>query len=161
MKALFYWLVTLGVLAVLNGMIFQKQAVVDRGTTMLLKLAPVDPRSLIQGDYMALRYEITRQMPDSENTGTIVVQREENGVTKFIRVHHGEPLGSNEHLLKFRRRDNDVRLGAEAFFFQEGDAERFQKAKFGELKVAPDGSSVLIGLRDESLQALGKVPAAK
>ncbi len=29
---------------------------------VLLRLAPVDPRSLMQGDYMRLNYELARQL---------------------------------------------------------------------------------------------------
>ena len=42
------------VLAVVNGAILKKQAVVESGERVVLKLAPVDPRSLMQGDYMIL-----------------------------------------------------------------------------------------------------------
>jgi uncharacterized membrane-anchored protein len=63
-------------------------------------------------------------------------------------------------LLKYRH-SNQVRLGAESFFFEEGSAAQFERAKFGELKVAPDGSSVLVGLRDAELRRLGVTGAAK
>ena len=46
------------VLALVNLQIFGKEAIIRDGRTVLLRLAPVDPRSLIQGDYMALRYGI-------------------------------------------------------------------------------------------------------
>jgi len=53
------WLVIAGlvlVLGVANYDIWQKQQVVDDGQQILLQLRPVDPRSLIQGDFMQLRY---------------------------------------------------------------------------------------------------------
>ena len=34
------------------------------GQDMILQLAPVDPRSIMQGDYMALAYAIDRELPD-------------------------------------------------------------------------------------------------
>ncbi len=33
--------------------------------------------------------------------------------------------------------------------FEEGKAEAFSRARFAELRVAPDGRSVLVGLCDE------------
>ncbi|MFT6791681.1 MAG: hypothetical protein ACJA04_000891 [Cellvibrionaceae bacterium] len=42
------------VLGVLNYGIYQKQKIKDHGEIVLLELAPVDPRSLMQGDYMRL-----------------------------------------------------------------------------------------------------------
>src|SRR3546814_7520410 len=44
------------VLGAVNLQVLQKQRVLDDGRTVLLALRPVDPRSLIQGDYMVLRY---------------------------------------------------------------------------------------------------------
>ncbi len=40
--------------------------------------------------------------------------------------------------------------------FQEGDAERYARACYGELKVDKEGSSVLVGLRGEDFQPLKK-----
>ena len=37
----------------------------------------------------------------------------------------------------------------------EGHAQRYQGAAYGELKVTPSGDSVLVGLRDKELGALG------
>jgi uncharacterized membrane-anchored protein len=42
-----------------------------------------------------------------------------------------------------------VRLASDAFFFEEGQGQTYQRARFGELRVADDGSAVLVGLRDE------------
>ena len=55
------WLLIFAVLAlsVMGYLVSQKELLLARGEIILLKLAPVDPRSLIQGDYMRLEYEIT------------------------------------------------------------------------------------------------------
>src|SRR3546814_17810835 len=42
----------------------------------------------------------------------------------------------------------EVAIGAESFLFQDGHAEAYAAARYGILKVAPDGSSVLAGLAD-------------
>jgi uncharacterized membrane-anchored protein len=41
-----------------------------------------------------------------------------------------------------------------AFFFQEGTAMRYQGARYGEFRVAPDGELRLTGLRGSELQGL-------
>jgi uncharacterized membrane-anchored protein len=46
-------------------------------------------------------------------------------------------------------RDERVRVGSDAFHFQEGNAARYQRARYGELRVDAEGTSVLVGLRDE------------
>ena len=44
----------LAVLALVNLGIYQREQLLTRGQIVLLDLAPVDPRSLMQGDYMRL-----------------------------------------------------------------------------------------------------------
>ncbi len=68
----------------------------------------------------------------------------------FVRRYEADtPLAAGEHLLFYRRRDHRIKIGTDAFFFQEGHAMRYQRAKFGELRVDASGESLLIGLRDE------------
>jgi uncharacterized membrane-anchored protein len=57
MKTLLHIIISVLVLAVCNGLIWQKEKVLRDGKVMLLRLAPRDPRSLMQGDYMVLNYE--------------------------------------------------------------------------------------------------------
>ena len=147
-------------LAVPNALVVQKERLLATGTTMLLELAPVDPRSLIQGDYMALDYAMSRQVAGSAQTwprtGQIVVALDDRGVARFVRRHEaGTPLGRGEHLLTYRRRGGRVRVGTDAFHFQEGHAGRYEGARYGEVRVAPSGTSVLVGLRDSSRNVLG------
>lgn len=47
----------------LLGMVGFKEFTLRTGTTVVLQTVPVDPRSLLQGDYVVLRYEISR-LPD-------------------------------------------------------------------------------------------------
>ena len=157
MRTLLHIVITALVLAVCNGLIWQKNAIVTGGTTMLLHLAPRDPRSLMQGDYMALNYEIADRLRalETPRRGAIVVRLDERGVATFVRIAGSEPPAPGEALLQFQRGKFDVRFGAESFFFEEGTAALYEPAKYGELRVAADGSSVLIGLRDEHLAPLG------
>ena len=84
-----------------------------------------------------------------------MLRLDENGVGRFVRHDApGTPLAPGELLLRYKVRQGRVRLGAEAFFFQEGHAERYEQAKYGELRVTGDGSSVLVGLRDAGRQPL-------
>ena len=46
------------ILGLVNWQIYQKEQHLAHGTKVYLELAPVDPRSLMQGDYMALRFKI-------------------------------------------------------------------------------------------------------
>jgi uncharacterized membrane-anchored protein len=54
-----------------------------------------------------------------------VLRLDEQCVGPFVRIHDpSTPLTLGEFLLRYRVRDGRVRLGAEAFFFQEGQARR-------------------------------------
>jgi uncharacterized membrane-anchored protein len=148
------------VLAVPNAFIVEKERLLIEGTMVLLELAPRDPRSLIQGDYMRLDYAISRQIAGSQaswpRTGQLVVALDDKGVARLVRRHvDGTPLRSGEHLLVYRYRRGGIRVGTDAFHFQEGHAPRYLGARYGELRVARSGTSVLVGLRDEALRPLG------
>lgn len=153
------------VLAAINISIVEKETLLHSGQSVLLELAPVDPRSLMQGDYMRLRYEATNQaraiQAELPRRGKLVVSLDANGVATFQRIYSpGDSLNDNEILLEFRRNPSSfgrdtIRLGAESFFFQEGKADLYADARYGELRVAEDGSSVLVGLRDAEREILG------
>jgi uncharacterized membrane-anchored protein len=149
------WFFTLLVLLVINLQIYTKEQTLKQGQTVLLQLVPVDPRSLMQGDYMRLRYAIATKITDEKlaDKGKLILRIDEKQRGDFVRMDNGTPLNENEQRLVYRNRQG-LRLGAESFFFEEGQADRFEQAKFGELKVDQDGNSVLVGLRDEGLQQL-------
>lgn len=139
------------VLALPSGAIVEKERLLASGDVVLLQLAPVDPRSLIQGDYMRLDYAIARAMDGQDRwprDGHVVVTLDSQRVATFVRRDDGRPLSGTEHLLRYRRRDRRIRIGSNAYFFEEGSASRFARARYGELRVASDGNSVLVGLRD-------------
>ena len=85
-------LLSVVVLTVLNYGIYAKEQIKEHGETLLLALAPVDPRSLMQGDYMRLRYAIERNAPAGElashqKRGYMVIRPDENNVGQFVRFH--------------------------------------------------------------------------
>ena len=53
------------ILSVLNFMIFAKERIISEGTSVYLALAPVDPRAILQGDFMTLRFELADQLERS------------------------------------------------------------------------------------------------
>ena len=57
--------------------------------------------------------------------------------------------------LRYRLRGNQVWLGTNAYFFEEGSARHYERARFGEFRVDRDtGEAVLVGLRDAALAPL-------
>jgi uncharacterized membrane-anchored protein len=136
---------------------YQKEQVLKDGELVLLKLVPLDPRSLMQGDYMALRYAVTRELnPDSiPARGYCILRLDENGVghNSAIRKNKGD-LKEGEIAIRYYYNERFVSIGAESYFFEEGSASKFDSAKYGGLRVSKNGSSVLVGLYNEGLKLI-------
>lgn len=126
------------------------------GRVVLAELAPVDPRSLMQGDYMALRFAIDGEIPVHARDATYVhIRLDAENRAKF--VAYANTLPADPALIAMKLRDISGRptIGPNAFFFQEGTAKLFEGAKWGEFRVAADGRALLTHLRDAELQRLG------
>lgn len=151
-------LINLGLLLIFfNYSIVKKETILSEGKLVLLELAPVDPRSLMQGDYMELRYAISDEVAiDSvSKRGFCVVQLQPNDIAKKVRIQSGKkPLLNNEYLIEYTIVDWSLHIGAESFFFEEGQSKKFEKAKFGGIKINKEGTSILIGLYDEQLKKI-------
>jgi uncharacterized membrane-anchored protein len=141
-------------LGLFNNSIIKKETLLSDGKLILLELAPVDPRSLMQGDYMRLRYAISENINyDSiSKRGFCVVKLEETGIAKKVRIQDDRtPINEKEYLIEYTSKGwRGINIGAESFFFQEGEAEKYENAKYGGIKVDNQGNSLLIGLYDEN-----------
>lgn len=163
MRNLIFWLATIVVFVVPNVMIWNKEKLREHGQTIYLRLAPVDPRSLIQGDYMILDYDLSRSIDsflDKEKKqhhadGWAVVTLNPQKVAHIRRIHRPEQaLQAGELLLYYRYRKGRYRVGTNAFFFQEGHAKVYERARYGKYKLDTSGKTLLIGLCDDKFQDL-------
>ena len=57
-KQVVFIIASIMVFAIFNYSIYQKEQIKNDGDSVLLELSPADPRSIMQGDYMRLRYAI-------------------------------------------------------------------------------------------------------
>jgi uncharacterized membrane-anchored protein len=170
--ALFSCVVILGLV---NFSIVRKERLLESGRVVYLELAPVDPRSLMQGDYMALRFKLAnearpamkradvhgtrsfgfnRQGDLATDDGRIVAVLNDSSIANYRRLDDGQPLASNEIYLRYRVREGEIKFATNAFFFQEGTANRYGLARYGEFRVAPNGELLLTGLRSGNLRPL-------
>jgi uncharacterized membrane-anchored protein len=156
MKKYKWFIIVLNLLLLLvyfNYSVIKKEELLKDGQLVLLKLAPVDPRSLIQGDYMALRYEISENIDynNMPKRGYCVVRIDSCRVAEKVRFQKNiVPLNEDELLIEYSASDRwNVNIGAESFFFQEGHAEKYEQAKYGGIRIDRNGNSLLIGLYDE------------
>jgi uncharacterized membrane-anchored protein len=163
------------VLAVVSRSIAAKERIRHDGAVVYLELRPLDPRSLMQGDYMALRFALAdeiEQGPPALASGVAPrdtapfrartpvtgeggwawapIRLDDRGVATL--AAEGDPQAL---LLRYRIRGGRPWLGTNAFFFPEGKAERFAPAQFGEFRLdRVTGEAVLVGLRDGQLRPL-------
>jgi uncharacterized membrane-anchored protein len=137
------------VLAFFAFSVIQKETLIGKGTEVLLRLAPVDPRSLMQGDYMALDFEVTRKISYDSKSGYVVVKVGDDRVAEFVRIQDGKGVNNGEFIIRYKRHNGRLTIGADNYFFQEGSAKKFENAKYGLLKVDSDGNSILVGLCDK------------
>ncbi len=158
-RVIIVWAVVILTLGWVNLLVVQHERLVMQGRPVILELTPVDPRSLIQGDYMALRYRAARDaahtLADPPDSGALVIALDERNIGHFQRFHDdSQPLAANEVVLRYHTRNGQILLGAESFFFQEGQAEAYEQARYGELRVAENGQSLLSRLLDADLRPI-------
>ena len=145
--------IVLGALLVLvsvNYSIYAKERIKTHGEVIYLRLAPVDPRSLMQGDYMALRFSIVNDFARLGST--------DQRIPLHVDERRVATVGGPESTLRlrYRVRDGQVWIGTNAYFFEEGSADRYSGAQFGKFRIDPQtGEAVLVGLCDEQLHDLG------
>lgn len=77
-------------------------------------------------------------------------------VGTFVRLDDGGPLAAGEFRIRYHRGINSLWIGTDAFYIQEGSADRYETATYAELAVAADGESIMIGLRGPSKEVLGE-----
>lgn len=160
MKKISIYIVLVNALLLLfffNYNIFNKERILNHGEKILIALAPKDPRSLFQGDYMRLSYAITNDLrfDSMPIKGYCVVELDSNRIASFIRVQENIlPKAENEYLIEYHRTQWEVSIGAESYFFEEGKASNFENAKYGCLRVDKKGNSVLEGLYNSELQKI-------
>ncbi|TKR56627.1 DUF4401 domain-containing protein [Allopusillimonas ginsengisoli] len=210
------------VLVLANTTIYQKEQILAHGERVVLELVPVDPRSLMQGDYMALQFGVAQQlgrwltaepahdndatMPAVQRNGYMLLQPDAQGVFRLVgraaspdgtgasslrsqddtsdtRLADGaigtgddaapvpgdsavvKPEGLAPHnagtnaehtvVLAYRLRPyGEVHIGTDAWFFPEGQAERYAQARYGEFRVSKRGTGILMRLLDEQRQPL-------
>jgi uncharacterized membrane-anchored protein len=148
-------LIAMGALLVfgsVNYSIYAKERVIRDGEVIYLQLGSVDPRSLMQGDYMALRFLLASQLERSRHAtdDLMSLQLDSRRVASIA-----APDSTDTLRMHYRMRDGHVWLGTNAYFFKEGSGAHFAPARYGKFRVdRRTGEAVLVGLCDDQLQDL-------
>lgn len=144
------------IFTLVNLDVYRKEQVILHGQRILVPLVPVDPRSLMQGDYMDLRFDLpasARVALEDSLVSTHYIQAQINGkgiATLGALTTPSGKLAADEVLLPLKRLKGRWVLVTDSYFFPEGQGERFERAKYGEFRVLSDGRALLVGLADEN-----------
>mgnify|MGYP000844313444 FL=1 len=176
-------LIALLMLLPLNYKIWQFENVLATGKPVVLKIVPVDPRSLMQGDYMSLNYAILQDIaaqlndePDQlndeqtneEDTWQItrkpqpkriyaLIHQNEQGVATLCRVEKTKPMDFTDCepnlYLPINNTGWSPALPSQEYFFAEGKGQYYAQAEYAEYRFK-DGILLLARLLDQDLKPL-------
>ena len=164
------WLGVLGSTALclgfLNWNIHSKETVIAHGRAIYIPLAPVDPRSIMAGDYMRLGWSVPESVsmwdkqvfPWVDPRPSVVVALDDKGIAQVPGVLSTADtvLAPNEIKIKLSFVNGNWVYVTNGYYFAEGQSEAYARAKFGEFRVMPDGTALLVGLSDEHLAKIQK-----
>lgn len=162
MKKYLSLIIGLCLLLGLNYDIWNKEKILKQGQTVYLELAPVDPRSLMQGDYMRLAFAIERSInketvKEQAKTGRIVIIPNDQGIGQFESFYNGQSLNPNQKTVNYsktRRWNNSISIQPNSFFFQEGHRPLYEQAKYGVFKYQGPHTYLLHALADKDLNII-------
>jgi len=142
-------------LIVVNTAIWEKEALIRTGQPVFVELAPVDPRSLMQGDYMTLNYAFPeRLIAPRDGRAKLVARRAPSGIVTLLGMHEGKRLAKDEILIEVIAKHGRPLIVTDAWYFKEGEAQRWETARYGEFRVDANGKALLVGLRGPKLENL-------
>ncbi|WP_064093124.1 GDYXXLXY domain-containing protein [Rossellomorea aquimaris] len=144
--------------------VYSNETLLQHGKTVTLKLEPVDPRSLLQGDYVQLNYSIS-QIPDTSFEGkkgpiTIVLRENDQGIHEYAGIYklnkqwntsYDEKTGDvllNGKVISSWDSNAQVTYGIEHFFIPEGTGMDVEgKVDFAVVKVSESGNGIIFELK--------------
>lgn len=168
----------IALLGAVNYKVQQFEDVLATGKPVVLKIAPADPRSLMQGDYMVLNYAILSELQQSqfssesnesnETTGIdelspsgkkayILVHLDKNHVATFCEAQSEIPTDfkhcTPNVYLPIRYKGWSPELPSQDYFFAEGKGEYYAQSEYAEYRFK-DGILLLARLLDKDLKGL-------
>ncbi len=145
-------------LAFVNYSAYNNEKIFKGGKLIYLELIESSPRSpLIQGDVMNLKYKVSKGFlfDTVYKNGFVVVKLDTNAIAERVRFQPNKlPKADNEYLIECKKGYFSVSIGAEQYFLQQGQQNKYEQAKYAALKVAADGKSLLMGLYDGGLKKI-------
>lgn len=145
-----FWATVAGQLILLLAFVGYKENIIRSGTSVVLQTVPVDPRSLLQGDFAILNYRISRLsewVVDRKPGDTFYVElREgEDGVWEATDYNQGKPYKDEIIIKGTVDSRGGLDFGIGTYFVPEGTGHIIQRAQDVKVRVAlSSGGSAVI-----------------
>ncbi|UOH75719.1 GDYXXLXY domain-containing protein [Acinetobacter schindleri] len=164
------------------GLILKHEHHLANSQSIFVELAPVDPRSILQGDYMTLNYELHFEgdaeadrgeegsLPDKKIAALEKRIQDQTHLLSYVQLddqHRVIQTSLDKSLLKIApetsmplilknpsNRLANLYPAANSFMFAEGLEPCYRNAKYAEIKVKYNGQALLANLVDQNLRAL-------
>jgi len=159
------WLPILLIIVLQFGIIgyqtVQNERLLANGQSIKLALQPLDPRSLLQGDYVRLNYEISvppqavaeqLEQMSSQSRVRVVLAKDSRGIHVFDRLYRsGEQLRDGEVMLTGSTYGwRQIAYGIESYFIPEGTGGEIERTmRFAYARVGSSGNAILEKLTAE------------
>ncbi|OEF95873.1 GDYXXLXY domain-containing protein [Desulfuribacillus alkaliarsenatis] len=136
------------------------------GQQIKLQLEPVDPRSLMQGDYVILNYTISQPTAERERQWEreqqwdkdfrhgqrlrIVLAPDEDGVHQYKELYAGQQLAVDEVVINGTYRGWRVLYGIETYFVPEGTGLEVERAaNYAYVRISSRGNAIIERLSED------------
>ena len=147
-------------LAILGIQVGKSESLLANGDLIKLELAPVDPRSLLQGDYLILRYHISSLQIEEDGWNEIVrigLNKNQNGLYSYSgnyvvgkEIPDGIMKKADIWITGRLKGYENIEYGIENYFVPEGTGLDLQeRVHYAYIKVAANGDAMLVELSEE------------
>lgn len=90
---------------------------------------------------------------DAEDS-VVVVKLDEQRRAQFVHIGDGKPLAGNELKLPYRVRNDAVKFATDAYLFQEGHAQIYEAARYGQFRINERGDLLLASMYDKNIRSV-------
>ncbi|MFK3957922.1 GDYXXLXY domain-containing protein [Guptibacillus hwajinpoensis] len=152
------WLVVILMVSFVTYNGVKNETAIQSGKEIRLALAPIDPRSVLQGDYVMLCYDISTlpeatELPANKKI-KVVLSPTSKGTYEYggyykIEGNWNKPYEPSDDDIVVNGltySDHDVQYGIESFFISEGTGQIFEDKTMAIIKVSENGNALLVEL---------------
>lgn len=158
------WIIVIILLqfVIIGGQIIKSEIILNNGETVKIKIAPVDPRSLMQGDYITLEYDISHLSDVYDSDGekslpegkvNVVLRENDEGIYNLAGYYQVHGKWNKEYHAKkgdviiagkFDGYGSNIKYGIENYFVEEETGWNLQqKVKYAFVKIGKNGDAIV------------------